>query len=311
MMDNREPFAGLEAIEFPVNAEAVEIDEPARLMRNDEGRRWLRRLRPRGRTIVAMNDAGSVSPFLAADLEIGGILGLVRDPRAGVLWAATAPVPPAMNGLAEGAPRPRAALLKIDAENGRVLARYPAPADNGSLGDVALGPDGTVYAAGGDLFQLRPGGEALEVLLAAGPMRSPQGMAVTPDGAALIVSDYSSGLWRVDRTSGAAARLAAPGNASLIGIDGLISDGRFLYALQNGTAPQRVLKLTPDAGWSRIGAVEVLAANLAQLDEPTTGLVEDGELVFVSRSQWSDFDGEGALRTPTPEPALISRLRLD
>jgi len=33
--------------------------------------------------------------------------------------------------------------------------------------------------------------------------------------------------------------------------------------------------------------------------------------VFVSRSQWSDFDGEGALRTPTPEPALIARLRLD
>jgi len=91
----------------------------------------------------------------------------------------------------------------------------------------------------------------------------------------------------------------------------VITDGRFLYALQNGTAPQRVLKLTPNPGWSRIEAVEVLAANLPQIVEPTTGLVHDGELVFVSHSQWSDFDGEGALRTPTPEPALISRLRLD
>lgn len=271
--------------------------------------RWLV-AQVRDRTIVMMNDAGRVLPFLAADLEIGGVLGLVMDPRAGVLWAATAPVPPAMHGLAEGAPRPRAALLKIDVGNGRVLARYPAPGDP-MLGDVTLGPDGTVYVAGGDLFQLKPGSEALEVLLPAGQMRSPQGMAVTPDGAALIVADYSSGLWRVDRSSGAAMRLEAPATASLIGIDGVISDGRSLYVLQNGTAPQRVLKLTPDAGWSRIEAVETLAANLPQIDEPTTGLVHEGELVFVSRSQWSDFDGEGALRTPTPEPALISRLRLD
>src|SRR5690606_27037266 len=140
--------------------------------------------------------------------------------------------------------------LKIEVDSGRVLARYPAPTPGRMLGDVTLAPDGTVYVAGDDLFQLRPGSEALEVLLPVGQMRSPQGMAVTPDGAALIVADYSSGLWRVDRASGAAARLAAPSNASLIGVDGLISDGRSVFALQNGAAPQRVLKLTLDAGWS-------------------------------------------------------------
>jgi hypothetical protein len=72
-----------------------------------------------------------------------------------------------------------------------------------------------------------------------------------------------------------------------------------------------VLKLTLDAGWSRIETVEAVAANLPAIDEPTTGLVENGELVFVSRSQWSDFDGEGALKSAEPAPALISRLRLD
>src|SRR5690606_37321516 len=228
--------------------------------------------------IMALDDAGEATPFLAPDPGIGGVLGLALDARSGVLWAATAPVPPAVHGLAGDAVRPRAALLKIEAASGRVLARYPSPADNDSLGDVTLAADGTVHVAGGDLFHLRPGGEALEVLLPAGVMRSPQGMAVTPDGAALIVADYSSGLWRVDRTSGEATRLAAPAQESLIGVDGLIPDGRALYALQNGVAPQRVLKLTPDAGWRRIEAVEVLAANLPQIDEPTTGTLHDGEL---------------------------------
>ncbi|GAA0870469.1 hypothetical protein GCM10009116_23050 [Brevundimonas basaltis] len=277
----------------------------------DEARgRWLVAM-IRDRTIVALDDAGGVSPFLVAGAEIGGVLGLAIDGSAGVLWAATAPLPPAVHGRAADSPPPVSALLKIDVSSGRELARYPAPGADQMLGDVTLAPDGTVYVAGGVLFELRPGGEALKVLLPMDQIRSPQGMAVTPDAAAVIAADYSSGVWRVERATGAATRLQAPANASLIGIDGLISDGRFVYALQNGVAPQRVLRLTLDAGWRRIEAVEVLAASLPQLDEPTTGLVHDGELVFVSRSQWSDFDGEGALRTPGPAPALISRLRLD
>ena len=289
---------------------AVLVESVAR----DEARgRWLVS-QVRGRTIVALDDAGEVEPFLAPDSAIGGVLGLVMDAPNNVLWAATAPLPPATHGLAAGAPRPASALLKIDAATGAVLARYPAPNGERSLGDLALAPDGVVHvadSAGGDLFRLMPGREALEVLLPAGTLGSPQGMVVTPDGAALIVADYSSGLWRVDRATGAAARLPQPGIDSLIGIDGLTTDGRAIYGFQNGVNPQRVLKLTPDAGWTAIEAVEVLAANLPMIDEPTTGLVRNGELVFVSRSQWSDFGGDGAQTTPTPAPAIIARLPLD
>ncbi|MBU1385338.1 MAG: tetratricopeptide repeat protein [Alphaproteobacteria bacterium] len=309
--------AAMEVNRAPVGADrltavaAIAGDGLVESVARDEARgRWLAAL-VRGRTILAVDDAGAISPFLAPDPAIGGVLGLALDAPAGVLWAATSPAPPAVHGLAPEAPRPAPALLKIDLATGRVLARYPAPGGDQMLGDVLLAADGTVHIAGGDLLQLRPGSEALEVLTPAGLMRSPQGMAATPDGAALIVADYSSGLWRVDRATGAAARLQAPDDVSLIGVDGLTRVDDALYGFQNGVAPQRVLKLTLDAGWSRIEAVQVLAANLPQLDEPTTGLVHDGELVFVSRSQWSDFDGEGAPRAPSPEPALISRLRLD
>jgi streptogramin lyase len=284
------------------------------LVRDEARGRWLVS-QVRGRTIVALADDGTVSTFLGSDPSTGGVLGMAIDAGAGVLWAATSPLPPAVHGLADDAVRPAPGLLRIDLATGTVAARLAAPTGppERGLGDIVRAPDGVIHVADaitGELLVMRPGATALEVLLPAGTLGSPQGMVVTPDGSALIVADYSSGLWRIDRTTGAARRLAAPTDAGLIGIDGLTTDGRAIYGFQNGVAPQRVLKLTPDAAWGRIDTVEVLAANLPMIDEPTTGLVRNRELVFVSRSQWSDFDGDGAQTTPSPAPAIIARLPL-
>lgn len=266
------------------------------------------------RTIMAVSDDGVFTPWLQETPVTAGILGLAVDAERGWVWAASAPLPPATHGIG-GVTLPRTALLRIELETGRINAWFEAPAGDGhAFGDVALGPDGTVYVAdaSGQVFRVRPEMEAtLEQVVAPGPIASPQGMVVTPDGKALIVVDYSSGLHRVDLTAGTVARLAAPADASLIGVDGLATDGAAIYAIQNGVAPQRVLKLTMATGWARIETVEVIAANLPQIDEPTTGLVHDGGLVFVSRSQWSDFDDDGALKDGADGDAIIARLRLD
>jgi sugar lactone lactonase YvrE len=285
------------------------------LIRDEARGRWLVS-QVRGRTIVALADDGSVSPYLGADPLTGGVLGMAIDSDAGVLWAATSPLAPSVHGLAADAARPAPGLLKLDLATGAVLARIAAPAGppERGLGDIVRAPDGAIHVADsvtGELLVLRPGAAMLEMLLAAGTLGSPQGMVVTPDGTALIVADYSSGLWRVDRATGAATRLPQPGIDSLIGVDGLTTDGEAIFGFQNGVAPQRVLKLTPDAGWRSIQTVEVMAANLPMIDEPTTGLVRNRELVFVSRSQWSDFDGDGAQTTAAPAPAVIARLPLD
>lgn len=317
-----EAVAAIEANRAPVGAdrltEIARIDGSViveSLIRDEARGRWLVS-QVRGRTIVALADDGTVSAFLGPSPETGGVLGMAIDAGAGILWAATSPLAPAVHGLAADAVRPAPGLLKIDLATGAVLARLAAPSGppERGLGDIVRGPDGTIHVADsvtGELLALRPGATALDVLLPAGTLASPQGMVVSPDGAALIVADYSSGLWRIDRATGAAQRLSAPADASLIGVDGLTTDGHVLYGFQNGVAPQRVLKLTPDAGWRSILVAEVLAANLPIIDEPTTGLVRNRELVFVSRSQWSDFGGDGAQTTATPAPAVIARLPLD
>ncbi len=309
LVANREPV-GAETVAVLLTVPGTGLAEG--LVRDEARSRWLVS-QVRGRTIVAITDDGTVSPWLADDADRGAVVGIAIDSARGVVWAATMPLPPATQGLPADAAPFEPALLRIDLATATVTGRYPVPTGvtERGAGDVTLGPDGTVYVAnpvGGDLFRLRPDAEALDVLLAPGILGSPQGMVAGNDGS-VIVADYSSGLWRVE-ADGSARLLAAPQEAVLIGVDGLIAAGDALYAIQNGSVPQRVLRLTLDAARARIETAETVAANLSQIDEPTTGLIHRGDLVFVGRSQWSAFDDEGALRAPDPAPALIARLRL-
>src|SRR5690606_39368072 len=107
--------AAIEANRAPVGADrmrplaAVAGDGLVESVARDAaGGRWLVAL-VRGRTIMALEDAGEATPFLAPDPQIGVVLAHALDARSGVLWAATAPVPPAVHGLAGDAVRPRAA----------------------------------------------------------------------------------------------------------------------------------------------------------------------------------------------------------
>lgn len=307
---NRQPV-GADRLTVITTAPAGGLAES--VVRDEARGRWLVS-QIANRTIIAIHNDGYSEPFLAETPVTAGILGMAIDAERGWVWAASAPLPPATHGL-DGAMLPRTALLRIELATGRINAWFDAPSGDGhNFGDVTLGANGTVYVADatGQVFRVRPVMEAtLEMVVPAGHIASPQGMILSPSGNALIVADYSSGLHHVDLSTGTVSRMSAPADASLIGIDGLVRDGVAIYAIQNGVAPQRVLKLIPNASGTGILSVEVVAANLPEIDEPTTGLVHDGGLVFVSRSQWSDFDDEGALKDGADRPAIIARLRLN
>ena len=264
------------------------------------------------RTVVQIR-GGALSRFLEADATVGGVLGMAADPDGRTLWAASAYPPPVKDRTAGDAAR--SALLRIDLKSGRVLRRFDAPAGQAArtFGDLAVGADGTVYvsdSAAGEVLRLRPGAEALEVLVPSGILGSPQGMVATPDGRRLVVADYASGLHLIDLTSGAVTVLPQPEDATLLGIDGLVRDGDALIAFQNGVTPHRVLRLQLDPAFSAVTGWSVLAAATPDLEEPTGGVVVGRDLVFVARSQWSDFKEDGTLRRDPPGDAVIARLKL-
>jgi hypothetical protein len=265
------------------------------------------------RTILQIDGAGRVRPYLAADAGLWGVFNLAIDARRSVLWASTAAAPQSRGFSA--ADRGVTALVKIDLESGRILARYaPPPKPDRSFGDLAIGADGTVYVSdsgAGEVWRLRHGAVSLE-RLDKGGLGSPQGIVPTPDGRRLIVADYSSGLEAIDLASGAVSHLAVPADAALVGSDGVSRRGvsRSLIIVQNGIAPQRVIQVDLDRSWSRVTAWRVLAANLPQMSEPTGGVVAGGRFVFLPRSQWAAFADDGALKAPDPAPPLIASLPL-
>ncbi|MCZ8136570.1 MAG: hypothetical protein O9266_09705 [Porphyrobacter sp.] len=192
------------------------------------------------------------------------------------------------------------------------LVRIPAPAGV-AVSDLTVGPDGTVYVSdpmGGGLYRARSGSAVLSALVAPGTLRSPQGLAVSADGARLYVSDYRYGLAMVDLASGKVARLASDVAAPLDGIDGLWLRKGELVAVQNGTSPMRIIALRLSEDGTRIIGHRVLEQAHPEWTEPLGGSIAGDALYYVATGQWDRYD-KGALRDGVAAiPTVIRRLPL-
>lgn len=237
----------------------------------------------------------------------GSLSGIVYDAKAKLLWIAS--------GNFDETPGEKVAaeLLGYDPATGLVVRRLSG-SGMGALGDVAVGEDGTVYAADpveGTVHVARPEETVLRALVQPGTFRSPQGMAAA--GRVLLVSDYRYGLAAVDTQSGQVTRIgvAQPG-MMLDGIDGLWRSGRSLIAVQNGSSPMRIVRLEMSGDWLTVRRLTVLERANSAWTEPVGGAVSNGELVYVATGQWDVFGAGGAVRDgKTPRPTDIRSLRID
>lgn len=262
--------------------------------------------------IVAVDAKGRVGPFLAPGAHgTWGVYALALDPARRVLWATTVAGPEyAAHAAADSG---RTALLALDPRDGRLLRRLELPRTPArqALGDLSLGPDGTVYASeglGGAVYRLRPGADALEVLVPPGELRSPQGSAVAADGRRLYVADYSRGLAEVDLASRAVRWVPKPYALALSGIDGLYRDGDRLLAIQNGTTPHRVLELTLDPAGARVTGGRVLERASTRLGEPNHGTFAGRDFWIIGDSGWDRVADDGTMgRAPGARPPVLLR----
>lgn len=258
------------------------------------------------------------------EIDGGSLFGLAIDEPRRLLWIAS--------GVVEQSPssgRNFRGLIAMDLNSGRVVRRIPSPVSssagsNGdrtkpnappppgpSLGDIAVGPDGTVYASdptGGGVYSLRPGASAIETLISPGVLRSPQGIAVHPRGDRIYISDYAYGIALFDLGHHNVGRLAANFPVMMDGIDGLYWSEGGLVGIQNGTSPMRIVRIRLDDSGETATGLTVVEASSSNWGEPTNGQVVGNGFVYVSEPQWDRFGPGGALKGS--EPLRPNRIRV-
>lgn len=121
-----------------------------------------------------------------------------------------------------------------------------------------------------------------------------QGIAYDPDRDRLYVADYLAGIFSVDLADGGVTPLANEADAHLGAIDGLSYYKGDLIGIQNGTLPQRIVRLRLNPQGDTVVKLEVLQRALPEWNEPTNGVIVGDDLVYVATSNWPAYAANGA-----------------
>jgi hypothetical protein len=260
------------------------------------------------RKILRVGQGGEISDFVSGGPDdVWGVAAVVVDPERRLLWASTWAAPQAEDY--RSADEGRSAVLRYDLRTGKLLKRYNPPAgEQHRFGDMALDGAGNLMVSDsfGPVYTIRRDSDALEVLVPAGVLVSPQTPAAAPDGS-IFVADYGRGIAIIERGA-QVSWLRTPKDLAATGIDGLYLAGRTLIALQNGTDPQRVIRLHLERSLRRVSRWEVIERNTPSLSEPTHGVVVGRAFYYIGRSGWDEWENDGARKAGVPaRPPLILR----
>ena len=212
----------------------------------------------------------------------------------------------------------RSALLCFDLRTGAVVRRIEGPAKS-ALGDMALTPEGDPIVSDGD------GGGVYRVvdgrlqLINSRDFISPQTPVVLADGAHAFVPDYARGIGLLDLKTSQVAWLnqqqgKTPGrgiDVALNGIDGLYFNRGSLVLTQNGTSPERVIRLRLNQSLTRVVSQEIIEQATTTLGDPTHGVIVADYFYYIANSGWSELDQHGDLKPGSKAtPARIMRVIL-
>jgi len=264
-----------------------------------------------GRAVWSVGRDGKAKKLAIPEEALWSATGMKVDPKRGLLWicSVASEMTPGIDASLEG----RSALVAWDIKRGRVAERVEL-AEAGVkhwFGDLALDSKGNVYASDTSspaIYRLAPGSGKLELWMKDERLLNPQGLAFAGSDALLLLADYPTGLWAIDTATKAVARVEAAPEVTLIGIDGLLFRNGSIIAVQNGIAPQRLVRFGWDAKARRVTSWEALEASRPEFEELT--LLADGgaAILFVATSQWEAFGEDGKMKDgATPREIVVMK----
>ncbi len=257
--------------------------------------------------IINMNDP--LSPEGVA-MAPGGVFDI--ELRGKKLWAAVNNQLAYENASDDDA---FAAIMVFDAKTGAVLRDIRANAPDALFGDLEVAKDRTAYASDSltpRIFKLAPGAETLEIFAEEPRFVNLQGIALDQKNDRLFVADYLAGLFFVELETGAVTAIENTIDAHLGGIDGLYLHKGDLIGIQNGTTPQRIIRIALNKDADEAIGLEVLAQNLDGWNEPTHSAIVRDRLDYIATSNWPSYDADWNLRDGAePQPVRIMSVDLE
>lgn len=250
------------------------------------------------RKILSVSKTGETRT-VADELDgLWSVLGMKVDAQRRHLWVTTTAFPQMVNFKKEE--DGSSAVLKFDLRTRKLIKRYllankPRPH---ALGDLTIKSSGDVFATdslSAAVYVIHPQADEIELFLENDAFVSPQGLAFSDDERHLFMADYSTGLFDIDVTTKMAVHLPPVAGATLLGIDGLYFYKGCLIGVQNGVAPQRVVRIGLSKDSKRPARLEVIEANNPAFDEPTLGVLVNDAFYFIANSQWGLVDDKGHL----------------
>ncbi|NOT08520.1 MAG: hypothetical protein HOP28_09980 [Gemmatimonadales bacterium] len=254
----------------------------------------------RHRKVARVSKDGTAEDFIKEGQDgLWGVFGVRADPGSGTLWVTTAAIPQ----VADYAPADsgRSGIFAFDLETGRLKARYLLPVSPAGhlLGDLTVAPNGDVYATDSRdpvIWRILKGSDQVQEFVRDPLFRSLQGPAVDPSGRMLYVADWSHGVLGVDLNTRQVWALPTPPRSTVLGIDGMVWHKGALIGVQNGTTPNRVVRLALDGTGHRITEVQILDRNSELAPGATIGTLWGDRYFYIANSQWDDYDNAGKLR---------------
>ena len=255
--------------------------------------------------IVRVSQKGAATDFASSP---GGwpMLAIKVDGLRELVWATEV----ALEGFT-AAPKAdwgKSAVLCFDLKSGKLLHRVEGPAGT-APGDMVLDGKGDPIVSDGKkggVYRLRNG----KLQLVNGTdFISPQTPAMALDARHAFVPDYLRGIGVLDLETGGVRWLGSEGTA-LNGADGLYLHRGSLFLTQNGTAPERVVRLQLDASMTRVVSKEIIERATPTLGDPTHGVFVGDDFYYIANSGWSELDDHGGVKARSKlTPAHIMRFK--
>jgi hypothetical protein len=186
------------------------------------------------------------------------------------------------------------ALVEFELSSGRLAHRYVAPGKGHSLNDIAIAPNGDVFATdtpGAAIWRLRAGGSMLERFLPDQEFRFANGITISGDGGTLFVSNYPDGISAVDLATGARQSLGHRKGLCLALVDGLYLHGRSLIAIQNSSMAPRIIRIDLSRDLKAVERWKVIERGNPRFNGITGGTIAGNAFYYATNIQDEKPDG--------------------